>query len=55
METIEHVRRYCVELKEEERTKKELPNEKGVGLEWMRIVNQRRRTLERNQGEFYYF
>jgi hypothetical protein len=55
MEIIEHVRSYCAELKEEERTREKLPNEKGIGLEWMRFVNQRRNTLGRNQGEFYYF
>jgi hypothetical protein len=44
-ETIEDLLNECVELREGEESREEILNEDGKGIEWMKKVERRRRTI----------
>jgi hypothetical protein len=44
-ETIEHLLNECVELRERDESREEMLNEDGRGIEWMKNVEWRRRTI----------
>ncbi|KAH0820494.1 hypothetical protein GEV33_002297 [Tenebrio molitor] len=44
-ETIEHLLNECLELREGEESREEILNEDGKGIEWMKKVERRRRTI----------
>jgi hypothetical protein len=48
-ETIEHLLNECVELRERDESREEMLNEDGRGIEWMKNVEWRRRTI-RGEG-----
>ncbi|KAH0816956.1 hypothetical protein GEV33_005835 [Tenebrio molitor] len=44
-ETIEHLLNECVELRERDESREEMLNEDGRGIEWMKNIEWRRRTI----------
>jgi hypothetical protein len=44
-ETIEHLLNECVKLREGEESREKILNEDGKGIEWMKKVERRRRTI----------
>jgi hypothetical protein len=44
-ETIEHLLNECIELRERDESREEMLNEDGRGIEWMKNIEWRRRTI----------